>query len=88
MFLPDLMTVSSMVEERRQKTDWWAENCWLLCQATTRKQTRLLRPPRLLQPACLLLCHLGRMLVALGLRLEAYGPPRSVPIDGHLGSGS
>jgi len=32
-----------------------------------------------------ILCYLGRALVAVGQRLEAYGLPHSVPVDGSAG---
>jgi hypothetical protein len=34
------------------------------------------------QQRCWLLCRLGRLLVALGERLEQYAIPQSVPIKG------
>jgi hypothetical protein len=34
------------------------------------------------------LCHLGRLLVALGRRLEGYGLPSTVSLEGQLSSGT
>jgi hypothetical protein len=49
------------------------------------RQANLVRPSWFSQKRCWLLCHLGRMLVALGERLERYALARSLSFGGEMG---
>ena len=57
-------------DQRRQEAVQVAENWRQLRLA--RKQ----RPTWVTRQGCWLLCRLGRLLVALGQRLQAYAPPQ------------
>jgi hypothetical protein len=68
-----------LMEMRKEGAQQWSESCHLL------RQAKLVRPSWFSQQRCWLLCQLGRMLVALGERLERYALARSLSFGGEMG---
>jgi hypothetical protein len=68
-----------LMEMRKEGAQQWSRSCHLL------RQAKLVRPSWVSQRRCWLLCQLGRMLVALGERLERYALARSLSFGGEMG---
>jgi hypothetical protein len=70
--------------------DYWmcaALNSLRIDQARRGAKTqRRVRPGWMMRQGCWLLCQLGHLLVALGQRLQGYGPARPAPLSGSVGS--
>jgi hypothetical protein len=68
-----------LMEMRREGAQQWSGSRQLL------RQANLIRPSWFSRQRCWLLCQLGRMLVALGERLERYALARSLSFGGEIG---
>lgn len=68
-----------LMQMRKEGAQQWSESRLLL------RQANLVRPSWFSQQRCWLLCQLGRMLVALGERLERYALARSLSFEGEMG---
>jgi len=80
-FLTNHFLIAQMVDMRLEEE---------LCQAETRRLLReagIDRRGWLARPGCWLLCQVGRLLVALGRRLEQYGLHGSLKLDGKVAGG-
>jgi hypothetical protein len=76
MSYQDFRLSTELMDMHRERLQRRAETRSLL------RQAGLLQPGWLHRQRCLLLCQLGRALVALGERLERHGLPESVPVNG------
>jgi hypothetical protein len=68
-----------LMEMRKEGAQQWSESRHLL------RQAELVEPSWFSRQRCWLLCHLGRMLVALGERLERYALARSLSFGSETG---
>ena len=68
-----------LMEMRKEGAQQWSGSRLLL------RQANLVRPSWFSRQRCWLLCQLGRMLVALGERLERYALARSLSFGGEIG---
>lgn len=78
MLRTDSRAARAMMEMRLDEAQRRANSTDRLLQAGIEPRRRLSRP------ACLLLCQLGRLLVAMGRRLERFDVPQSLPLRGEV----
>jgi hypothetical protein len=71
-------TMGMRLEEVRQEVAFYR----------LRRQRRKLQPGWMSRQACWLLCQLGHLLVALGERLQRYGLPQVLSLEGETGTGN
>ena len=81
LFPTNHFLIAQMVDMRLEEELRQAETRRLLREAGIDRRGWLARP------GCWLLCQVGRLLVALGRRLEQYGLHGSLKLDGKVASG-